>query len=68
MSSILNVFISLKSEYEEASKGLKTIEDGIKKLTGREPKFVSFNFTFIDLYTINRMFNHLFYLFVYLFV
>jgi hypothetical protein len=40
MSSILNVFISLKSEYEEASKGLKVIEEDIKKLTGREPRLV----------------------------
>ncbi|RWS21059.1 Pinin-like protein [Leptotrombidium deliense] len=37
MAAIASVFSSLKSEFEEAKTGLKSVDDNIKRLTGREP-------------------------------
>ena len=37
MAGIVTILNSLKTEYDEVYKGLKVVDDSIKKITGREP-------------------------------
>ena len=36
---VLNVFANLETEFIEAKQSLKDVDDSIKKITGREPKY-----------------------------
>lgn len=40
--TVINAFTSLQNEFEEAQKGLKEVDDSIRKVTGRDPGFVHF--------------------------
>ncbi len=38
-TKVLNVFANLENEFSEAQKSLKEVDESIKKITGREPKY-----------------------------
>ena len=38
-AKVLNVFANLETEFLEAKQSLKDVDDSIKKITGREPKY-----------------------------
>jgi len=40
-TKVLNVFANLETEFLEAKKSLKDVDENIKKITGREPMYYS---------------------------